>query len=170
VTAATNILAGGRILAAGIQGVAPNAVIKGATQAVPSSTTLVDDDALYVAVTANSTWMFAAMLAYTGAATGDGDLKFTFTSPSGSTLTWIAFGYTTAGIGSSDMSLSAVGASGTTRTFGSDGSTELAGLAWGTLINGATPGNLQLEWAQNTSSATATNMLAGSYLTAWQVS
>jgi hypothetical protein len=39
-------------------------------------------------------------------------------------------------------------------------------LLKGVVVNGATPGNVQLVWAQNTSNGTATIVLANSYLTA----
>jgi hypothetical protein len=56
---------------------------------------------------------------------------------------------------------------GTAEAFGTNGTTTLmaAELSF-TLVTSSTAGNLQLQWAQNTSNATATTVKAGSVLTA----
>ena len=57
----------------------------------------------------------------------------------------------------------------TVQAMGGNGATTpLGALVSGTVITGATAGNLQLQWAQNTSNATAASVLAGSALTAWR--
>ncbi len=166
--ALTDIMAGGRITAAMIQAVAPNAASKGANQSVTSSTTLVNDDALYVDVEANATYFVLLQAVYTGGTEGSSDLKITFTIPSGS-MTWSSLRYASNGTLGIET-LQGTG-SGNTSDCGTSGSGNNARsvLVWGFLTTGDTAGTLQLKWAQNTSNATATTVESGSSLATWQV-
>lgn len=167
-TALAQLLAGGRLTAAGAQGIAPNAVIKGADEPVTSSTTLQNDDALLLGLGSNTQWFFAAMINYTGDTTGSGGIKFTFTTPAGSTLTWSQL-YMPSSVSAPDLSGSGTG-SGQARSAVTGGTTTQVPI-WvlGSVIMGSTAGNLQLQWAQNASDAVATTVKAGSFLAAWQV-
>lgn len=166
-TALGNILAGGRIVASAVQSVAPDAVVKGADQPVTSSTALQNDDALYVPLAANTQWIFIAMVEYTGDATGSGGILFTFTTPSGSTLTWSQL-YMGSSVSTPSMSGTGSG-SGQTRSAETNGSAQVPMWIMGSVTVGATAGNLQFEWAQNASDTTATVVKAGSFVAAWQV-
>ena len=139
-------------------GATVKSVRKSADQTVTSSTTLVNDTHLKFAVAANETYIFQAWL-YTYAADGTPDIKVTFTGPSGSTVLW----------SSSQVIFNAGGA--TTLTVVSPGATAAdlfvdanlrAIQLYGTISNGATAGDLQFQFAQNTSSANGTSVKAGS--------
>lgn len=139
-------------------GATVKSVRKSADQTVTSSTTLVNDNQLKFAVAANETYIFQAWL-YTYAADGTPDIKVTFTGPSGSTVLW----------SSSQVIFNAGGA--TTLTVVSPGATAAdlfvdanlrAIQLYGTISNGATAGDLQFQFAQNTSSANGTSVKAGS--------
>jgi hypothetical protein len=164
VTALSNIQAGGRITAAMLQAIAPNAAEKGASQSVTSSATLVNDDALYIALLADAEYRFDLWLLYEGGTQGNSDLKWAWTGPSGYTINYTLNGVGTGGVGTPGFVRGAAGGS-----VGTNGSTNQLGvLMVGTITTGSTPGTLQLQWAQNTPNATATTVLPGSQLSAWQ--
>src|SRR5690348_15724965 len=96
-TAIGNINAGGRILASAMRGIAPLAVIKGADESVTSSTTLQNDDALLVTLTANATYVFSLFLNYQGGTQGSSDIKVAWTFPTGTTMRYCRDFVTTAG-------------------------------------------------------------------------
>lgn len=168
-TALGDILAGARIIADDVAGVAPNAVIKQADQDVLNSATLQNDDALFVSLPANTAWLFWSYLNYEGAATGTGDLKIEWTAPSGATVRFAAYGPATSGV----STLASLGGhmQGVSYSFGTNGSGSLLALTMlGSVLVGSTPGALQLEWAQSTANnSTATIVHAQSHLALWQV-
>lgn len=137
---------------------------KTATETVTSSTTLQDDDELFVSVEANSVYMVEALLCYDGATAGD--FKFAFTLPSGATLNYGHMGTATtiaAATGNTvdnrqiiETDTLAAGAAGA--------GTILALPIWGILIISSTAGTMRLQWAQFASSATPTRMFAPSFL------
>lgn len=134
--------------------------IKGSSQSVTSSTTLVNDAALVLALPANSTWKFTLDLLYQANTTAN--LKFGWTVPSGCTLAaGVNFADTTLVARLGQMNQSTVQPVG-----GNGATTPLSALVSGTIVVSSTAGNLQLQWAQNTSNATAASVLAGSDLTA----
>lgn len=144
-------------------------VRKTADESVTSSTTLQNDNELLLAASANCTYTFRVWIMATDATDANGDIKFGFTFPTGATCHFS---------GKGPHSLLASGAFGdgeyiarNTATSGSSVATyglttsvigiELTGL----LIVGGTAGNLQLQWAQNSSDANATTVQAGSFMT-----
>lgn len=136
-------------------------------ESLTSSTTLQNDDTLVVPVEAYAVYEFTALVAYTGNTTGD--IKIGFTFPSGSCY-WAGKGPSEA-----DSGYGAVGASRHSASFGdltgtatpyAASTTPLAVLITGVLATDIASGNLQLQWAQNTSNATATVVKAGSFLRA----
>lgn len=166
-TALGNLLAGQRLTAAEVQGVAPLAAWKAADQSVTSSTTLVNDTALFLSLAANATYKFDLALLYKGAATGTADLKPAWTVPSGCVIAAITGGVNT-GLGSvwGTMTQSTVNPA----AFGTNGtSLPLSLIVSGTVTTSSTPGIMQFQWAQNTSNATPTTVMAGSSLAAWQI-
>jgi len=139
-------------------GATVKSVRKSSDQTVTSSTTLVNDSQLKFAVAANETYIFQAWL-YTYAADGTPDIKITFTAPSGSTLFWsssqVIF------LPDASTSLTVVAPAATTGSLFIDSNLRAIQL-YGTILNGATAGDVQLQWAQNTSSANGTSVKAGS--------
>lgn len=165
-TAVSSVNAGSRITASMLRGVAPLAVVKGADESVTSSTTLQNDDALFLSVAANATYLFECYLNYEGGTLGSSDLKLVWSAPSGATMRFTFAHVDTSG----NNVCSVTSAAGSTLTTGTNGAASLRGATMkGTLAVGATAGTLQLTWAQNTSSGTATIIHALSHLALWQV-
>ena len=165
-TALGSILAGARILAADVQAVAPLAIIKGADQSVTSSVAMQNDDALLVNVEANASYLLLCYLDYEGGTRGASDLKWQWAVPSGASLR-----YQRLCVDPSSNPQFTTMSTATVGTAGSNGAGVLQGVTMnGTLTTSATPGTLQLQWAQNTSSATATIVHAQSSLALWRIS
>lgn len=145
-------------------------VRKTADESVTSSTTLQNDDALLFAVGANEVWIVKFVLSIIGNTTGD--FKAALTGPAGSTVMMLP----TAGLhvdfdpSNSTASQSAlnVKASGVSNSFGNS-TFPTAVVLEGVIVNGATAGNLTLQWAQATSDGTATTVQANSFLIAHKV-
>jgi len=135
---------------------------KTADQPVTSSTVLVNDSALVIPVVANARYKVELEILYKGGTTGGSDIKVAFSVPSGATIAGRAItvanplGVATGFINQSSVLFSATNGTGN----------PLACACVFTFTTSATPGNLQIQWAQNTSSATATTVMAGSSLTA----
>jgi len=139
-------------------GATVKSVRKSSDQTVTSSTTLVNDSQLKFAVAASETYIFQAWL-YTYAADGTPDIKVTFTGPAGSTVLWSSSQVIFNAGGSTTLTVVAPGA--TTADLFVDSNLRAIQL-YGTILNSTTAGDLQFQWAQNTSSANGTSVKAGS--------
>jgi len=139
-------------------GATVKSVRKSSDQTVTSSTTLVNDSQLKFAVAANETYIFQAWL-YTYAADGTPDIKVTFTGPSGSTVLWSSSQVIFNAGGSTTLTVVSTG--GTAADLFVDSNFRAIQL-YGTILNGGTAGDLQFQFAQNTSSANGTSVKAGS--------
>lgn len=142
--------------------------VKVANEGVTTSTTMQDDDELTFPIGANETWIMDAYLIVDGP-TG-GDIKAGVKGPSG-----VAGEFTVTGPGTSATTFENATANNQTTAVG----TAPTGLPSGTLgvgsetlvevhsviRNGATAGDVVIQWAQNTSSGT-TRVLLDSYLKA----
>src|SRR6266568_1273001 len=130
----------------------PIVIQKGANQSVTSSTTLVNDTALVLAVAANAIYALDGFFIYDGDAAGD--IKWHFTAPASATLNWVSSGLASGAAGSTDnvsrtaQTLADTAPSG---AIGAGSSVVLPVL--GILTTAGTAGNLQLQWSQNASSA-----------------
>lgn len=130
----------------------PHSVVrKTATESVTSSTTFQDDNHLLLPISANSVYVFTLNIVLTSGA-GAGGIKVEFAIPSGASITW-----TTLGFGST----AAAGGVSLTTQSGAD--------FHGTVTTAATAGNLQVRWAQSSSSGTATTLAIGSFLLAHKI-
>lgn len=136
-------------------------IVKTSDQSVTSSTVLVSDTQLQLPVLANASYIFGCYVDYEGAAIGTGDLKHQWAQPATSAIRFTQTYISTAGaLGGGVTQLG-----GDVLTAGTAGAGVLRALVMdGSLVNGATPGNVVFTWAQNTSSATATIVHAQSYL------
>jgi len=142
----------------------PLAAFKSADESVTSSTVLQNDDVLVVALAANATYLMICYLNYEGGTQGASDLKVGWTVPASTVMAYQHIGVTTAGTitqasaatTSDQTNVPAYGTNGAGNTLGA--------LLLGTVKSAGTPGNLQMQWAQNTSNGTATKVKAGSAL------
>jgi hypothetical protein len=150
-------------------GVTVKTVRKSADQSVTSSTTLVNDTHLKFAVAANETYIFQVWL-YTYAADGTPDIKLTCAGPSGSTVLWSSSQVIYLSDGTPTLTtVQTSGATGGASSLFVDANNR-AIMLYGTIANGGTAGDLQFQWAQNTSSANSTTIKAGSSIFGIKVS
>jgi|SRR6185437_10250034 len=155
------VAAGSRILASDIQALQVPYARKTSDQSVTSSTTLVNDTQLVVAVSASNAYKFDLVLLYKGAAAGTGDLKFAWSVPAGATVVSHLLFADTGLVARLNYQTAT-----TSPPMGTNGTGNPLSLrCTGTIVVSSTPGSLQLQWAQNTSNATATTVLTGSSLT-----
>ena len=164
-TAIGQINAGGRITAVMLRDVAPLAAYKAGDQSVSSSTTLVNDAYLFVSVLANAVYYFSCFLDYQGGTQGSSDIKWAWSVPSGTTMRYTDTHVSTGG----SSTVGALSTESTVPTAGTNGSTLRGITMTGTVATSSTAGTLQLQWAQNTSSGTATTVHAQSSLALWQI-
>lgn len=134
-------------------------IVKIADESVTSSTVLQDDDELFLPLAASTNYAFEVFIYYVGGSSPD--FKMAFTVPAGATIVWVEID----GLNSGPESLTntPITGSGTAATI-PDITTPSWIRASGSVINGSTAGNLTLQWAQGTSSATAATVKAGSNL------
>jgi hypothetical protein len=141
----------------------PVYVAKTANETVTSSATLQNDDHLALAVSASATYVVNLFLIIDGSLAGD--FKMGFTGPAGATMDWViaaqGTGATTTN-GNQSFAYQSLATSDNAGTIGAG--SKLIIRPQGTLVVSTTAGTLQLQWAQNTSDATATTLYAGSWL------
>ena len=139
----------------------PLIVRKTSDETINNDDTLQNDDELLFAVAANEVWAFEINIYYESDFTPD--IKLAVTFPNGATVVWQApSGYDTSSMENKIKRIS--GASGSA-TFIADDKKSLIVMK-GIIANGATAGNLQLQWAQGTATAVDTKMLANSHIIA----
>lgn len=138
---------------------------KTSDQSITSSAVLTDVTGVNFAVAASEVWAFQAFLTYTAAAAGPPDIQFSFTGPAGSTVLFSLPG----NVGTGDtLALSLTAAGGTGIAAGADAA-QRGYPAMGTIVNSTTAGNLQLQFAQNSSSASAAVIKANSWLLGFRI-
>lgn len=147
----------------------PLYVIKGSDESVVSSTTVQDDDELFIANIPVGTWQLSGELWVAGTSGINQDVKYGWTFPAG-TLTWSGGGL------HPDWANSASNRDVVFEGDVLDTSSPSNARAYGTVTGGNIPtqisgilqntaaGTLQLQWAQNTSNADDTTLKAGSWL------
>jgi len=141
---------------------------KTADESVTSSTTFQDDDHLVFPIGANEEWVATYDLIF-GNAPGDSGVKVTMVTPSGATQRFTASLIISAG---GDANCATTTGSGVILNFtqaacGASSDVSVKMSIW--VLNGATPGNVQLQWAQNTSSATPLASKKGGHLVAHRI-
>lgn len=134
---------------------------KTTTESVTSSTTLQVDDELIVAVEANAVYRVTAFITYGGAS--GADMKLLFRTPTSGSFTGIGIILTSAAASQSDAQNLPYGGNAS-EVWGCLGSGSQVGLVEGVLVTAGTAGNFQVEWAQNSSSGTATQIFGNSFL------
>jgi hypothetical protein len=136
-------------------------IIKPADESVTSSVALQNDNDLVMAAVASATYQFDCFLYYEGFTQGSSDIKWTWAIPAGATMVYgVVFvgaggGLTLSGDVATDVVTAGTNGAGNIRSI----------LMTGSIVMSSTAGPIQLKWAQNTSSGTATIVHAGSTLT-----
>jgi hypothetical protein len=136
---------------------------KTADETVTSSAVLQDDDHLTFAIAANEIWILELMLLVNAGSAGG--FKGQITAPAGASGISQTFNDTTGGsVTGSSTSVNA--------TFFAATLTITDEPFWvrATVVNGATPGNCLLQWAQNASSGTGTIVKQNSHMLAHRIS
>src|SRR5262245_12496724 len=147
----------------------PLAKIKSGTESVTSSTTLQNDDDLFVTVTATGTYRVELLLMYDASTAAD--LKVGFTGPAGAVLVGNASGLEIGATGSTNDFIGNITGISDTVNFGGLGAgSTLSAVITGTLRTTGTGGTFQLQWAQVASGGTATRVFADSHMTLWRIS
>lgn len=164
-TALSSLWTGGRLTGAAARGIAPSSAYKTQNQSVASTTQTADSDLLLTLV-ANAVYYFNCTLAYQGAASGDGDIQFTWSLPSGASMAYALIGWKggdpTAGYWETESSTVSLNTNGA--------GVNLSLVMQGTVTTANTPGSMVFEWEQNTAnSTTATVVVGGSSLLAWRI-
>jgi len=138
-----------------------NYVRKGGTQSISSNTTLQADNDLFVPVEANAIYTVWAMILYGGPA--GADLKLLFRTPTSGSFTAMAHSLTSTAAAQTDgQNLPVSGNS--SDIYGTLGAGTQLFIVLGTLTTAGTAGNFAVEWAQNTSNATAVQVFGNSFL------
>lgn len=144
---------------------------KAANESVTSSTTMQDDnDLVGIVLAPNQVYKVDFFPAATGAAAGDVKFAWTVTGTVAGLGTRTCLGSQT---GTTDVTNNAVRSSRhnltTSVAYGVDGTA--TGMVWEAfLVEGGTlGGTLTLQWAQNTSNATATQLSTSTYMTIQEV-
>ena len=132
---------------------------KTADESVSSSTTLQNDDILKIALAASDAVEFSAVM-FVSSTSATPDFKMTFTVPSGASVRWFAEWFD----GVAYQSSSIVTSSGTTATFTITANTLGMVKLTGIVVNGSTAGDLQLQWAQNSSNSAAVKVEQRSFI------
>jgi hypothetical protein len=131
-------------------GAVPHIIPKSADETVSASTTMQDDDHLFLAIGASDIWQIHLFLWHSASSTGH--LKITFTGPTSSTFMAIGRGVDTGGSTFGQQNIrSAADSAG----FFS-GTTNQISTVDGVIVGGGTAGNFQLQWAQNSATGTTT--------------
>ena len=133
-------------------------VIKQSDETVNNSDALQNDDELLYALTANQQIAFELLLLYN--TTNAAGLKIGWTVPAGATLTWGGTWYNNTG---DPVTVANYTAASTAAFYGSSTAPQVARVH-GYITNGATPGNLQLQWAQYAATAVNSKVLKGAKL------
>lgn len=133
-------------------------VRKRADETVNNSSTLQNDDDLVIAIEANETWRFEAMILFNSAATPD--IKVGFALPPGATVSWIDLSRVTSDTPEMNEPVTTSGAVARNSGTGADSVLVLYGI----VVNGGSAGDVRVQWAQSSTNASDTKVLATSYL------
>lgn len=141
---------------------------KSADQSVTSSVTLANDNDLQLLTAASGVYIVQWSLVTDGAVAGD--FQYAFSGAASATMTWESWGQlTTATVNApvTPLDIAAIGTATAHGTIATGTNSRVYGT--GVLRNAGSPGSLVLKWAQGTSSATATRLRAGSWMTATRI-
>lgn len=150
------------VLSALVTEIRPLMARKTIDETIISSSTLQNDDELFLVVAANCVYRIAARINYNSGTTPD--FKMAFTYPSGLTMKYAANQVPAAGSAFAEFE-----SIETTIQLAEGAGADRALLIEGIVIV-TTGGTLQIQWAQNTLTASNTIVRAGSYMELRRVS
>lgn len=159
------LYAGQRATAELLRSMLPETVRKTADTTRTSTTTFADDPHLTYAVKATGVYVMDGWIKYFADPTPD--IKFQFTTPTGTLgeWAWIMPGSTTAAAGTIGYSVrTETNDVGGSRTGYGTSDTSMFTPVSGLWRVGSVDGSITLQWAQNTSNATATGVYTDSWL------
>lgn len=160
--------AGEEITADLLNDMTPIVAFKTAATARTSTTTSTSDPDLLIDLSVSGTYLFEGFINYTGGTLGSSDLKLAVNYTGSQTNgVWGGQGITTASATALQSMASVIGTS--TIAWGTAGATFQV-LTLNGYFQVTSPGQFQIQWAQNTSNATATNLRAGCWIKLTQVS
>ena len=139
-------------------------VLKLGDQTYSSDIVLRDDTDLFAHIGPNETWAFELFLICGGPTAGD--IRFALTTPAGATLAWAGLGLDIGAAAVTDVVFESVqSVSGNATDFGLLGvGTTIAIRIVGTIANGATPGDLQLQHSQRVSNGSSLTVGVNSWM------
>lgn len=168
-TAASQIAAGATITAAMIRGIAPLAAFKPSDESRTSNTTVSNDAALFLPnLAAGAVYWVEVFLDYEGDVHTAGGLKWTWAVPASATMRYHAQYLSNASSPSVQVGVTHAGADVISAASYGAGALQAVSMQ-GTLLMSTTPGTLQFQWAQASSSTTPSIMHAQSSIIAWQI-
>lgn len=143
---------------------------KSVEESVSLSTTLQNDDELWLSLPSNSTWMVDGLLLYDAATAAD--ISVYFTAPTGASyrMGWLRLDPSVSAFSNATIRADIATEFNAVTLGGAGGTSNICtALYSGSVVMGANPGNLQLMWAQAASSGTQTRVWAGSTLRAMRI-
>jgi hypothetical protein len=145
-------------------------VRKTSDEVVNASATLQDDDELVMPIGANEVWEYELCIKWGNASNASADFKYQITAPSGAAGMKIQVGPATATSATDNTAVDMAGwstedFSATPIAVGQHATTGVT-LLWirVLVVNGANSGNVQFQWAQNSSQSIDTTVYAHSFM------
>lgn len=128
-----------------------------------STTTVAVDPDMVVALEANTNYLVELYMLISGTT---GDFKLAWNAPAGSTVYRWSLGPDVGATSNSNVTMrTSIHVTASEPAFGVFSESSWSGAKETVIVlNGATAGNLQLKWAQNTSSAVATGLRANTFM------
>ena len=151
-------VAGQKLTAEDLAALIPSIATKSVDETVNNSSAIQNDDELVLPLVANAVYVFDLVVIYSSGTTPD--IKVGFTLPTGATTALEADFFDPSLIrnliAQTTVPTTGIAMGGNAATTGC--------RIWGTVTTGATAGDMQTVWAQNTANASNTIVRAGSYL------
>lgn len=144
-----------------VGGISQKLIYKTVTETVNNSTVLQNDNELLFPILANEKWTFISLIIYNSSAVAD--FKLDYTIPAGASGKFSSFNWVSSGVaGEYFIPIGSV-------TNAAGAAADMGLLLSGYVANGATAGNVQFQWAQNTAEVSNTQVLLGSWILAHKV-
>jgi hypothetical protein len=150
--------AGDKPTASQVDDLAPRYAYKSGDETIISNSTMQNDDHMFLTVAASTKYEFELYVAYNSGTTPD--LKIGWTVPTGATNVYRVDYFDTSAVAQKGQSSTVLTAGFAVGGFASD----LYAVFAGTLSISTTAGTFQIQWAQNTLTASNSTVRAGSFL------